>query len=584
MFFSMGHGKRVVAASASGAGIEGAAPETATGGTGSRADPAVQSFGYLFSGAPEVSEHGDISERLEILAAAMAEPVPETDALTGMLPPVFTYLGQFIDHDLTANTDRDGDASSIGREPLLRQPRGLVEANVMNGRKGSLGLDSLYGDVPDETETSRALQAAMRDGPFLRIGASTPFGRRPPLPADGFDDLPRIGPMISEGHLDPSLLPASHRPAGPDDPKARLAFIGDGRNDENLIVAQLHLAFLRFHRRVAETLIRSGRAPADPDTLFGMVRRQVTWTYQWIVLNEYLPSVCRPQAVTAAMRDEAPLYGAFLERIRQVGIGDVLPLPFEFSAACFRFGHTMVRNRYDINFNFGRPSLDMDGPTRATLRDLFAFTGRASPDGISPPFGGAGTQSLPHNWIVEWNRLVDPRPLFPDRTARAVDDRLAAGLFDLPKEDAGIMRNLALRNLRRGYNMNLPSGQSALQALRRSGVPLGPTLTRSRLRAGQSGRALRAAGLEDEAPLWFYILKEAAELERGTRLGSVGSAVVADTITGLVVNDPDSYWHQPGSGSDGRWHPVDGVQPTGRPVTRIARLLEAAGVLDPAAA
>ncbi len=579
MFFSMGHGRRV---------IKGGEPDSdnvpadgAVGITGHRADGPVQTFGYLFptAEAPDFPVIPGIEAKLEALAAAMAEPTPEQDALNGTLPPIFTYFGQFIDHDISVNTDSDNDTSKIGDDPLPREDRNLIDANVQNGRRGSLGLDSLYGDVPLPNDTSNRLKAALRNGPFLREGMTAPFGQRPELPLTGGDDLPRIGPMIDAGELDPADLPDAMRPDpnDPDDDRRSLAFIGDGRNDENLIVAQLHLAFIRFHNAVARKIIEDARGPVSDDAVFDMARRTVVWTYQWIVVNEFLPTICRPQDVDAVIANEAPLYREFFARLSQGDLAGLLPLPLEFSAGAYRYGHTMVRQNYDFNRNFGRPSFETDGPERATLTQMFQFTGR-SVDG-SDPFGPAPGPVLPHNWVIEWNRFVESRPLFRDRLARAIDTRLAPDLFNMVKEEQGVFKNLALRNLRRGYNMNLPSGQAMLAAMRAKGVQLGPVMTKARLTAGVTGRALRQAELDDHTPFWFYVLKEAEEMENGARLGTVGSHLVADTIIGLLIADKTSFWHAPGSGPGGRWRPHDGVQPLGAPVVNITALLQAAGVL-----
>ena len=44
-----------------------------------------------------------------------------------------------------------------------------------------------------------------------------------------------------------------------------MALIGDPRNDENLIVAQTHLAFTKFHNAIVDRIVAAGGvlAPAD---------------------------------------------------------------------------------------------------------------------------------------------------------------------------------------------------------------------------------------------------------------------------------------------------------------------------------
>jgi hypothetical protein len=69
------------------------------------------------------------------------------------------------------------------------------------------------------------------------------------------------------------------------------ALIGDHRNDENLLVAQTHLAFLKFHNKVCDLLAASSTPPAD---IFAEARRTVTWHYQWMVLHDFVERLTEP--------------------------------------------------------------------------------------------------------------------------------------------------------------------------------------------------------------------------------------------------------------------------------------------------
>ena len=68
-----------------------------------------------------------------------------------------------------------------------------------------------------------------------------------------------------------------------------VALIGDPRNDENLIVSQLHLAFLRFHNAVVADVKADLGPGITADEIFAEAQRVVRWHYQWIVLHEFLP-------------------------------------------------------------------------------------------------------------------------------------------------------------------------------------------------------------------------------------------------------------------------------------------------------
>ena len=107
-----------------------------------------------------------------------------------------------------------------------------------------------------------------------------------------------------------------------------------------------------------------------------------------------------------------------------------------------------------------------------------------------------------------------------------------------------LFKNLARRNLRRGYNLRLPTGQALHKLLKQNGAvqsaPIAdvstifnskPTL-RDFLKNSQSK-------LFERTPLWFYILAE-AENAGGNSLGEVGSFLVASTFVGVLLTDPDS--------------------------------------------
>jgi hypothetical protein len=147
---------------------------------------------------------------------------------------VYTYLGQFIDHDLTANTDRQNDLGHVSDADLRPVAPDDVVRKLRNLRLPQLNLDSVYGDGPTFPDGPTTAAADQYNGIYLKVGtvalvgdSGQPIrGDRIPLEADLQRDLPRD----AEGR----------------------AIIGDGRNDENLIVAQLHTAFLRFHNATVD--------------------------------------------------------------------------------------------------------------------------------------------------------------------------------------------------------------------------------------------------------------------------------------------------------------------------------------------
>jgi hypothetical protein len=474
-------------------------------------------FGRMFPQLPPLIV--DVTA-LDQLAGAMVDNAPALEISVtpqpgdnGNITAGYTYLGQFVDHDITLDT------TSLSERPIDPQA-------VFNFRTPKLELDSLYAIGPGG-------QPFMydRSQPAKFIIGRTVSGRGDPtIPAGMPNDLPRS--------------------------EQGFALIGDLRNDENLLVAQLHLAFLKFHNKVVDGLIAQG---VGGDELFERARQTVRWHYQWIVLHDFLDRLAQPGIAAKILHDGRKFY-----RFKKTPY-----MPVEFSAAAYRFGHSMVRGAYDYNrvFTFGT--------IPATLQLLFQFTGNGSP----APFLGQA-EVLPFSWIIEWNRFVDKGSSTPDHFARKIDTQLAPPLRDmvnegndpaLPVSVRDILKRLARRNLLRGYLLSIPTGQAVAEAI---GVtPLSADELRPADRPAIA-QALEAGDFLERTPLWYYVLREAEVRANGNSLGELGSRIICDTIIGLVINDPRSYLNQTGG-----WDPSKGVRlPNGDPIVTIADMLRFAGV------
>lgn len=516
---------------------------------------------------------------LKLLGDAMVEDPPlPADPLqstnNSVIPPVYTYWGQFVDHDLTANTDRSSDVGDVTDSDLQPLPPDVVTRDLKNLRTPTLNLDSVYADGPTLGDMPRTAAAGFYDGVRFRIGANAT--QAPPIPetaevpppeTDVDRDVPRIGPLLDSGIIQEEEIPETIR----EKPHFRFnAFIGDMRNDENLIVSQLHLAFLRFHNEVVDWL-EDHECGYNQAELFERARNLVQWHYQWLVVHDFLKTVTLSGVV-----DKVLLRGPQFYALRN---GEIF-MPLEYSVAAFRFGHSMVRGVYDFNRNFGRPG-NVIPQTSFDL--LFLFTGNGferQPDGTVTrnPFLGQG-DTLPFSWIIEWGRFVDKGSSFPDHFARKIDTQLAPPLRDMVNEgndaDAlaikSILKRLARRNLLRGYLLSIPTGQALAEAM---GVS---PLTQAELTAGNNpgmNDILLEAGFLERTPLWYYVLKEAEVRANGNSLGELGSRILCETIIGLLVNDPASYLNQ-----EGGWDPSKGVKlANGDPITTIGDFLHFAGV------
>src|SRR5215212_4938276 len=72
----------------------------------------------------------------------------------------------------------------------------------------------------------------------------------------------------------------------PDDKGNAKAIIADPRNDQTLIILQLHVAFQMFHNKLVDRMRTLGISPAS---VFESARRMARWYYQWMVIHEFLP-------------------------------------------------------------------------------------------------------------------------------------------------------------------------------------------------------------------------------------------------------------------------------------------------------
>jgi hypothetical protein len=421
------------------------------------------------------------------------KPDPEEDP---KITAAYTYLGQFTDHDLTF------DPASRLREALTDQELDTLA----DFRTPRFDLDNLYGRGPD-------------DQPYLY-------------------DKDRIHMLLGERMSGNAFDPNAHDlPRGPNG----RALIGDPRNDENRIVAQLHAIFLRFHNQVADQL--------GKDVSFDEVRQQVRWHYQWMLVTDYLPKIVNSDTYQSVFADP------YNPTPRLPGLQNGLRLmPVEFSVAAFRFGHAMIRPLYRLNTTIERRPIflpeDDDTAQVDDAADLRGF------------------RPIPSDWAIDWQFFIDlehtleSRAIAPlyDPIAREpqkaykIDTSLVSPLHDLPHQIAVDPSVLALRNLERGRTFSLPTGQQAAKALGEEPIP-DEKLVIGKATADDPKTPLAqiAGSFAGNAPLWAYILSEAQVTswenadsslspdDIPIKLGPVGGRIVAGVFAALLLGDRTSY-------------------------------------------
>ena len=417
-------------------------------------------FGRMFRRLPTFRQ---TDERLQGLADSMHEGDGAQD--NPDIPAGYTYFGQLVDHDITFDP-----ASSLER---ANDPDALV-----NFRTPRFDLDSLYGRGPADEPP---LYTRADHNRFL-IGKGRVVegqGGQPGAEAAD-DDLPRN----SEG----------------------TAIIGDPRNDENVIVSGLQLVFLKLHNRMID-LICEQQPDLQGAELFKEAQRVVRWHYQWVVVNDFLVRIAGHEIVDSILVAVDPANPELGKRVKTRFYRPQRDayMPVEFSVAAYRFGHSMVRPSYRIN---------------DVVPELPIFAASEDPGPLDDFHGG---RHLPSQWTIDWRKFLDfEGPGSAGQASRSIDTKLAEGLFKLPGEPPEL-ESLALRNLKRGRALELPSGRRVATAM--GTEPLSPEVL----------------GTERPPPLWFYVLKEAEVQQEGKRLGEVGGRIVAEVLLGLLAHDPLSY-------------------------------------------
>ena len=358
---------------------------------------------------------------------------------------------------------------------------------TINFRRNALTLENIYGDGPG----SRDSKLYEKDNVSFRLGAAV-------------GDCTVFDVPLDEICLDPS---------------SRRALAADPRNLENALVRQIHAMFLKLHNIAVADVPE--RFPAH--YRFSAARRRVCHQYQWLVRHDFLSRFCEDGVYANVITEANPL----------VDWNGQFSIPVEFAQAAFRFGHSMIRSRYTLGKNNNVVDLPL------------LFGGKDS----------TGALSCDH--VINWTNFLLPEGsevifgINPEIAFR-IDTSIIPELFDLPpsalkafvqlKNTKGrIEPSLPFRTLKRGVASQLPSGQSARRMLSEREIASG----------GAAWDNLRECELEEETPLWYYILLEAEISEAGLRLGPVGSRIVAEVVEGALWANPESFLRQFGR----RWSP-----------------------------
>jgi hypothetical protein len=339
------------------------------------------------------------------------------------------------------------------------------EALIRNARSARLDLEVLYGEGP----VGNPFLYRRDDATKLLLGVNE---------SGAADDLPRN----QEG----------------------IALAGDPRQDVHGLISQMQVRMIKAHNTLVDRLRQDGVGDAE---LYTEARRALTWHYQWLCLYDFLPATIGA-AHTEQLLTRGPRF------FRPEG---KVTIPFEFADAAFRFGHTQMRQSYQ---------LQRGGPTLSLFPDLIGF------------------RPVPAARVIDWSLFFGTGEPAAQR-ARPIDGCLPPALLNLPVDITGALSqdeqdygSLAVRDLQRGIATGLPSGEAVAEFIGER------ALTPDEV-------GLKAFGWSGETPLWYYVVKEAEVCEEGERLGPVGALIVGEVLLGIVDADPESF-----RSVDPLWHPT----------------------------
>jgi hypothetical protein len=470
-------------------------------------------FGRMFRSLPAATygkTDADSRAALMTLGAAMTSsfdaPKDGFDGEESGVPALYTYFGQFIDHDITF-------------DPMTTLIQHSDPDAVTDFRTPALDMDNLYGRGPG-------------DQPYMYDNGGPKF---------------LLGDALDNGALD---LPRNN--ANP-----RRALIGDPRNDENSIVSQFQALMLRFHNRVVDD---------HPTLAFPDLQRIVRWHYQWVVIYDFLPKIVSDSVLESLKTDGR--YDQ--RKLKFFHWKNLPFMPVEFSVAAYRLGHSMIRPGYRLNDDdatllpiFPIPPNTIPGAPAGLTPGLTGFQEMAKNRGIDwGRFIDLEGDIRPYGGDPDVVKPADAEMKARLQFAYRIDTSVVTPLSVLPSAVASDPPpSLPQRNLLRGFELGLPTGQHVACAMgvkpledceiligKAVDSPSGDDVL------GKLSDLPQLSAFFGKCPLWTYILAEAARTQTSLpipvtggkqittpQLGPVGGRIVAEVLLGMLFGDNDSF-------------------------------------------
>lgn len=389
---------------------------------------------------------------IDQIARELIQPIGVDDQNDTPVAAV-TYLAQMIAHDIVPATNKKHlDRAKHEISPYLN-------------------LDSIYGTSRSCLRRRKIINYKGRFN--YRVNSNIPWPHG--FDFDRNEDLDR-----EEGVRDVANTP-------------------EQRNDENIIVSQFTVLWMRLHNM----LLDRGYANS-----FKQAQEYVIKTFQLVCIEYVLANVSDKEVFNHYFRNVNPV--PFTIKLTD-------GLPKYFSHASFRFGHSMVRNEYF--FNGGKPN------TRFHAIDV--------PDIFQKH------KKIKNNQHVKFELFFTPSS--GQMLAQNIDSKVVFGMAFIGQQftDNNHLVNIVKRNLEASKKGGLKSGQGVHRFLIKSygSSAVGKLLSHKELLNTQI-----PSRFFKKLPLWLYLLAEAEVRGNGVALGKVGSILNIEVLGASIAQCPTSVY------------------------------------------
>ena len=263
-----------------------------------------------------------------------------------------------------------------------------------------------------------------------------------------------------------------------------IAKIEEKRNDENAIISQLHIFWITLHNHIIDKYnVNSKKA-----------REWVTLAFQLVVVHDFLHQILDKKVFKRYFLDNKTYLDKDFLTSFEANVPDF------FRNASFRFGHSMVRSKYDLG---GK------NPRGTKLHKLFN-----------------------RNSTFDINNKIDWQRFFYSQKALNIDTYISPLMGKVPQDASKSIEHIIpklnlvasqnlftvnlLSELKRRHNWNDIQKECGVEILEQS--------------------AMEKASFRNVEPditrlsLWPYLLLEAQVLRKGAHLGPLGSILNAEVL------------------------------------------------------